>query len=152
MAYPDTEGFGYSFERGELSLNRKLYTAISNVEADQPTEEEGVPGTRAYPLKRGVGRMNMGEGTVTFTDEEERTAFILDLGENYREKTWTASWVLTAPGKPPIKYACYGCRILSNPVSHEGGAAALGGDITFSFMYMTVNGRRPHSGLPNLGN
>ena len=149
--YPDLEGFAYSFSRGELSLGRRIFTAITSVQVDQPTTEAAVMGTRPFPLKRTEGNMELGEGTVTFSDEAERMAFIDALGNNYRNQIWTLSWILTARGAPPVKIACQGCRVLSNPVAHEQGENALGGDITFSFMYMSVNGKVPHEGLPAPG-
>ena len=92
--------------------------------------------------------MELGEGTVTFSDEAERMKFIDKLGNGWRNKIWTLSWILTAKGRPNVKLACFGCRVLSNPVEHEDGEEALGGDITFSFMYHTINGRTPHEGMP----
>ena len=145
--YPDVEGFAYSFARGELAMAGRIFTAISNVSADQPTEEGAVMGTRPFPLKRTIGEMGLGEGTVTFTDAGELHDFISLLGDNYREKTFTVTWIKTAPGAPNIKRVCYGCRLLSEPLNDEGGADPLGGDVTFSFMYMTINGKVPHSGL-----
>lgn len=147
--YPDTEGFAYSFERAELKAGTKIITAISNVSLDQPTEESAVHGTKPYPIRRTLGRKDLGEGTVTFTDEGERQAFIDSLGDAYEEKTWTLTWILTSPGRPNIKRVAYGCRVLSLPVEDEGGADALGGDMTFSFMYMTHNGKVAFRGLPN---
>lgn len=145
--YPDTEGFAYSFSRAELSVDARIYTAITSVHADQPTEEGVVKGTRAYPLKRTIGSMGLGDGSFTFSDEGERQSFITALGDNWREKTWTMTWILTAPGAPNIKKVAYGCRCLSEPTADEDGADALGGDITFSYMYLTRNGKVPHSGL-----
>lgn len=146
--YPDLEGFGYSFSRGELSLARRIFTAVTNVEFDQPTTESAIMGTRPWPLKRTEGNMELGEGTVTFSDEAERMAFMAELGNGFRSKVWQLTWILTAPGSPAVKLVCYGCRLLSNPVAHEQGEAALGGDITFSFMYHSINGMVPHTGLP----
>lgn len=143
--YPDTEGFAYSFSRGEITFKGKIYTAIINVEIGQPTEEDFVPGMKGYPLKRSAGKMGMGEGTVTFKDEEERDAFIDDLGDEYREKTWSLSYVRTNKknGKKS-KIACQGCRVLDDPISDSEGEDAIGGDIAFSFMSYTRNGKRQH--------
>lgn len=149
--YPDLEGFAYSFSRGELSLDRRIYTAVSNVEFDQPTTEGEVRGTRPWPLKRTEGEMSLGEGTLTFSDEAERIQFLTQLGNGYRTKRWNLSWTLSAEGASTIKLQCYGCRVLGNPISHETGENALGGDISFSFMYHTVNGLVPHTGLPAPG-
>lgn len=146
--YPDLEGFGYSFSRGELALGPRIYTAISSVQFDQPTTEAAIMGTRPWPLKRTEGEMGLGEGTVTFSDEAERIAFITTLGNGYRNTIWGLSWILSARNSPNVKMACFGCRVLSNPFQHEAGENALGGDITFSFMYHTINGLVPHTGLP----
>lgn len=148
MTYPNLEGFAYSFSRAELSLAKRIFTAISNVEFDQPTSEGVVMGTRPWPLARTEGEMGIGEGTVTFSDESERLQFIDLLGNGWRTAVWDLSWMLTAQGAPVVKLACKGCRVLSNPISHATGEEALGGDITFSFMYHTVNGKVPHLGLP----
>lgn len=142
--YPETEGFAYSFSRAELTLNGKIYTAIGGVEIDQPTESSAVKGTSPAPLSETEGTMDKGEGTITFTDERERMDFIDDLGEAYRTKKWVLSWVLRNTNGNETKVTCNGCRVLSNPISHEEGADALGGDITFSFLEHLINGKKPH--------
>lgn len=149
--YPDLEGFAYQFSRGEISLGRKIYTAITNVSFAQPTTNAGVFGTRPWPIAQTEGDMELGEGTITFSDEAERQRFLDDLGNGYRSKTWKLSWILTAKGRPPIKFTCYGCKVNDDPVEHERGEEALGGDVTFSFMSFTRNGKAPHEGMPNPG-
>ncbi len=138
-------GYAYSFQRAELTLDRAIFTGISNVSIDQPTTEGAVPGTRPGPIKRTQGSMELGEGTITFSDEEERVRFLKKLGNAYREKIWELTWTLTAPLKPAIKVKCESCRVLSNAISHESGTDALGGDITFSFLNHSINGNYPHS-------
>lgn len=148
MGYPELESFAYGFSRGELTLNRAIYTAVSNVEFDQPTTEGVVMGTRPWPLARTEGEMSVGEGTVTFSDEAERIRFLDALGVGYRTVIWNLSWILSAQGRPNVKFACQGCRVLGNPISHATGEEALGGDISFSFMTHTINGKPPHLGMP----
>lgn len=143
--YPETEGFAYVFARAELTLNGNIYTAISSVSIDQPTEEEAVKGMSPTPLSRTEGTMGLGEGTITFSDDRERMDFIDDLGDAFRTKLWGLSYVLrntTTGSEKQVK--CVGCRVLSNPIDHSEGAEALGGDITFSFIEHTINGKRPH--------
>lgn len=142
--YPDTKGYAYSFARVELTLNKRIYTAITSVSFDQPTEEGTVKGTRPYPIARTVGTMGLGEGTITFSDERERMDFIDDLGDGYREVIWDLTYVLRSSKGQQKKVSCESCRVTSNPVEHEEGADALGGDINFSFMDHTINGKRPH--------
>ena len=143
--YPELETFAYSFSRAELSLNRNIYTAISNVEFDQPTTEEGVKGTRPWPLARTEGEMELGTGTITFSTEAERMRFLAGLGNGYRSVIWGLSWILTARSAPVVKFACIGCRVTGNPISHAAGAAALTGDMAFSFLKHTINGLDPHA-------
>lgn len=147
--YPDIDRKAYGFGRAELDMGAKIKTAITNVSFDQPTTEAGVMGTRPYPILRTEGNMGMGEGTVTFSDELERVEFITDLGNGYRNKVWTLNWTLVSKGAPTIQMACHGCRVLGNPIAHAQGDEGLGGDITFSFMYYTINGLVPHDDMPS---
>lgn len=146
--YPDFETYAYSFGRAELSINRSIYTAISNVTFSQPTTDGAVMGTRPWPIKRTEGTMALGSGTITFSDEAERIRFLTDLGNGWRTKIWTLTWQLASPGNDTVKLSALGCRVLDNPVGHAQGTDALGGDITFSFMSHTVNGNAPHEGMP----
>jgi hypothetical protein len=128
--YPDYEGFAFSFQRAELTAADKIWTAISSVQFAQPTEEGVVKGTKPYPLARTVGSMGLGDGTLTFSDDRERWDFIKGLGDGFREKTWTLSWVIRdATTDTEVSLECQGCRVLDNAVSHDEGADALGGDI-----------------------
>lgn len=143
MSLPDLERFAYGFHRAELNANRKIWTLISNVSFSQPVTESGVHGTRPWPLLRTEGKQDLGDGSLTWTSEIERLAFVDSLGDGYLSKTWTLSWILRAKGRPNQKLVCYGCRVLDVPVAHEEGEEALGGEMPFSFMYYTLNGKRP---------
>lgn len=147
--YPDTEGFAYSFARAELTCNKKIYTAISNVSIDQPTEEAAVKGMSPYPLARTEGTMDLGDGTLTFSDDRERIALINDLasqGVGYRNALWGLSYVMrNVKTGEEVQIKCISCRIKGNPIDHAEGADALGGDLAFSFLEYTVNGHRAHS-------
>lgn len=144
-SYPETESFGFVFARAELTLNGRIFTAISSVSIDQPTEEGVIKGTSPTPLGRTEGTMGLGEGTITFSDDRERFDFIDELGDGYRNKLWGLSYVLrnTTTGSEK-QIACSGCRVLSAPIDHSEGADALGGDIGFSFVEHTINGKKPH--------
>lgn len=147
MGYPDYEGYAYSFARAELTLNRGIYTAISNVQFEQATTEGVVRGTRPWPIARTEGEMDIGTGTITFSDELERARFIDQLGDGYRTVVWELTWVLTSTGRPAVRLACKGCRVLNNPIDHGTGEEALGGDIAFSALAHFVNGKAPHRGM-----
>lgn len=144
QSYPDTTGFAYSFARGELTMNGRIWTAISGISADQPTEEGVVKGTKPYPIARTEGTMGLGEGTVTFSDDRERFDFIDALGDAWRTKIFGATWILKGTSGQEKKVELIGCRCLSEPIDHQEGADALGGEITFSFMTMKINGKTAH--------
>lgn len=148
MAENDTEGFAYEFERAELTMNDKTYVAISNVSISQPTTRGATFGTRPFPIRQGKGRMDHGTGSIEWSDIGERNQFIADLGEAWREKEFTVTWVLTAEGKPPQKKAAFGCMLTDEPDDHEGGSEGLGGGTEFTFMRHTINGKAPHAGMP----
>jgi len=146
LTYPDQEGYAYAFERAELNAANRVLTALKSVKIDQPTEEGVVMGTRSYPLKRTPGNMGLGEGTMEFSDEEERQVFLDSFGDTYRETIFSVKWILKAKGKPNITYVAYGCRVLNDGADHSQGSDALGGEVTFSFMSYTRNGKVQHSG------
>ncbi len=146
---PDYEGQGYSFHRGELTVAGEIFTAFTNIKADQPTENAAIHGTQAFPLNDTEGVMDLGEGSITWSDVAEIVRLVEVLakkasGDGYRTVKWSLMWILTAPGRPNIKKECFGCRQLSEPTDDERGAEALGGETTFSFMAMAINGKFPH--------
>lgn len=152
VKYPDYEGAAYIFHRGELTLGGTIFTAFTKVDADQPTENAEVKGTRPFPLTDTEGTMKLGAGTIHWSDEAERVKYIelldkLASGKGYRSVKWSLMWILSARGRPNVKKECFGCRCLSEPTSDEEGAEALGGDTTFSFMAMSINGKFPHEGM-----
>ncbi len=145
--YPDLERFAYQFNRAELNANRRIWTAVKKVSFDQPVTEGAVHGTRPWPLQRTEGKMDLGEGSLTWSTEAARIGFIDSLGDGFLSKTWNLTWILRSKGCPDVKMACFGCKILSTPVDHEEGEAALEGEMPFSFMYYTINGKRPFADM-----
>lgn len=147
MAFPETEGFAYSFAYGELSAGPHNYTLISNVEIDQPTAEAAVYGTSANPLRRTMGQAELGNGVVGFSDGDDFARFLRNLGPAYREVAWSLAWQLQAPGLPNIKIECFRCRVTSTPISHSQGEGALEWPVNFSFLSHKINGQEPHRGM-----
>ncbi len=72
--------------------------------------------------------------------------FLSDLGEAYREVIFGATYVMRGSAGDEKKITLVGCRVLDDPLEHEEGADALGGEIVISFMEKLVDGKRPHSG------
>jgi hypothetical protein len=146
--YPETEAFAYSFERGELNIAGRIFTAISNVDADQPTTSNVVKGTRPYPIAQTEGTMELGTFTISFSDQAERQALLQHLGNYWREKKFNFTWTRKAKGRDPIVEKYFGCRILAEPTKDQAGGEALGGDVTGNFMFCEKDGLVAHSGLP----
>jgi hypothetical protein len=142
--YPNTQGYNYTFGRGEISLNGQIYAAISGVDIEQATEVEALKGMRVYPLGMSEGTMDIGEGTVTFSDEGERMDFIDALGDGYRNVMWTLTYTIRSVSGGEHTITCEGCRVTNNPISHEEGAGSLGGEVQFAFVRHLINGKSPH--------
>jgi len=138
------ENWAYGFNRGELRAADRVFNRIKSVKLDQPTEEGTVQGTSSEPYARTEGSMDYGEGTIEFSDEGERMAFLEALGEGYRVVPWTAKWTLKAKSRKTLSYVAYECRVLGNPIDHSQGKDALAGEIKFSFKRHTINGLNPH--------
>jgi|SRR5690606_25411157 len=145
----DVQGFGYSFERGELTLGRTIYTAFTNISADQATTENVIMGAQSAPIGRTVGTMELGSFTVEWSNIDQRNGFIVELGKlgPYREVLFDISYVMTSPGKPIMYYELISCRLLNEPDDASSGET-IGGSMEGSFMYKRINGYVPHAGLP----
>ena len=141
LKYPDTEGFAFDFSRAEIRLGRNIYTAFENVSHNQPIEEGVVFGAAAEPLKRTRGQLQIGEGSLEWSDFEEGMKFLEDLGEGWQEKVFTTTITYSAPGKKPIKVTLNGCRLLDAEFDHGQGADALPMSMPFSFMNRPLNGK-----------
>jgi len=138
---PDVENFAYNFSRAEITLNGRIFSAISNISHNQALEEGEIRGTKAYVIKRTRGAVGLGEGTIEFSDFEEAIQFIEELGDGWAEKVFTSTIVYSAPNKQPLKYELTGCRLLDHEVDHEEGAEGLPASFPFSFMRRKINGK-----------
>lgn len=143
LQYPQTEGYAFDFHSGEVKLNGKIYTAFSNISHNQPLEEGIVPGKLRQPMARTAGRLNMGEGALEWSDLEEAMRFLDDLGDGWRDRTFTATCVYTAPGRASRRVVLASCRIIDEEFDESEGADAVPLVTPFSFMLRRINGRVP---------
>jgi hypothetical protein len=139
--FPDHENFAFSFSHGTLKLNNKQYTGIGNVQLSQELEEAAVYGTSTKPLRRSAGQLQLGEGTITFSDLEEGQDFFTDLGNKPLMKLFSLDWTLTREDGKTRSIEALACRVTSFGVDHENGAEALGIEYPVSFMMMKVDGK-----------
>lgn len=141
VKYPDLEGFAFSFSHAKIVMNGKLYTAISDVSISQALEESAVFGASQKPLRRSSGQLQMGEGTVTFSDFEEANEFIKDLGDKPMNKLWSLEYTLENESAVVRTIECQACRLTAVTIAHSSGADALGLELPFSFLSSKVNGK-----------
>lgn len=139
---PDNQGFAYDFGRAEINIKGNVYTAISNISHNQPLEEGVIRGTKAGVLKRTRGALGMGEGSIEFSDFEEATVLIDNLGDGWGEIMFPIVIIYTAPQKAVIKYELIGARFLDIELDHEEGADGLPASLPISFMERKINGKR----------
>jgi hypothetical protein len=139
--FPDHENFAFSFSHGVIKLNEKQFTAIGNIQLDQQLEEAAVFGTSNKPLRRSAGQLQLGEGTITFTDLEEGQDFFDSLGDRPLMKLFAIDYTVTREDGTTRSIEALSCRLTGFGVDHEQGAEALGIEYPVSFLMMKVNGK-----------
>lgn len=140
------DGFAFSFGRGELDLDGKIYTRIENIACSQPIEEGVIFGSSLAPIDRTEGQQQIGDGTIEFSDIEEAASFLDRLGEapeGRLMKIFQASWVLRHPRDDSriIKVECRGCRLLDWELDASQGPDGIPMVLPFSFMKRLLNGK-----------
>ena len=142
LAFPNTEAKAFSFDRGEIDINGRIFTAIENISTNQPIEEGVIFGAAAEPLQRTRGQLQMGEGTIEFSTIEEAMELVDLLGDGWQEKVFPISYTLVAPDNRTIAIVCNGSRLLDCEIDHSQGADGLPVSFPFSFMNRTINGKK----------
>jgi|SRR5688572_30470192 hypothetical protein len=144
---PNAEGFGYDFSSGEVTLKGRIFTAFSNISHNQPLEEGVIVGRSRQPLGRTPGRLNMGEGSLEWSDLGEAFDFLELLGEGHRDILFPATIVYTAVGRPSKKVTLVSCRVLDEEFDEGEGVDSLPLVMPISFMLRKINGRLPIKGI-----
>lgn len=139
--FPDHENFAFSFSHGVLKLKNKQYTAIQSVSLDQKLEEAAVHGTSVAPLRRSAGQLQLGEGTIKFSDLEEGQDFFASLGDRPLMKLFAIDYTLTREDGATRSIEALSCRLTGFGIDHEQGAEALGIEYPVSFLMMKVDGK-----------
>ena len=140
------DGFAFGFDRGELDLDGKIFTAIENISCSQPVEEGVVMGSSVSPIARTRGQQQIGDGTVEFSDAEEAVDFLMrlsDSAEGRLAKIWNASYILRHPTDESrlIRVELRSCRLLDFEIDWSQGADGLAMPMPFSFMKRLLNGK-----------
>ncbi len=140
MSGVDLENYAYSFSHAIIKVGDKQYTAISNVSFSQGIERGVVYGTSAKPLKRSRGQVQLGEGTITFSDLKEGMTFLNDLGDEPSAATFTVDVTFTN-GEDTDSFELQGASLSEIAGNFEQGADAMALELPFEYMHTKINGK-----------
>lgn len=144
MASVDTENFAFSFSHGTIKLADVQYTAIKAISFSQDIERSAIFGTARVPLKRTVGQISLGEGSVTFSDLEEAMRFFAELGASAGGDATVATFAMDVTfaneGGETRQFELLGCSLSGFSGDFETGADALEMEFPLSFMRMKIDG------------
>lgn len=138
--FPDTEGFAYSFGHAVITIDGRIYTAVRNVRLSQRLQEAAVYGTARAPLGRSAGQLELGQGTVIFSDLSEAFDMLQNLSPDPLFRTWNLDYTLVNERLEVRSIELRSCRLIGIDVDHEEGPDALPAEYPFSFLSMKVNG------------
>jgi hypothetical protein len=136
----DYENYAFSFSHAIIKLNERQFTAISNVSFDQGVERSAVYGTDRKPLKRSAGQLQLGEGSVSFSDLEEGMEFYSALGTNPSAALFSCDVTFSNANGDTRSFELLSCALSGISGDFEQGADAMGIEFPFSFMAIKVDG------------
>jgi hypothetical protein len=137
----DLENYAYSFQHAIITLEGTQFTGISSITFSQTIERGVVYGTLAKPLKRARGQVQLGEGTITFSDLKEAMQFYSALGDEPSAALFTADVTLANSNGDVDSFELQSCTLSSFAANFESGSDALGLELPFNFMHMKINGK-----------
>lgn len=136
------DGFAYSFSHAVITVEGKLYSAIKNVRLSQRLQESAVYGTARAPLGRSAGQLELGQGTLVFSDVSEAFDMFQQMSPDPLFRTWSLDYTLVNEKLEVRSIALRSCRLIGFDLDHEEGPDALSLEYPFSFLSMTVNGNQ----------
>lgn len=141
MSGIDYEKFAFSFNHAIITLNEKQFSAISAVQFSQAIDRSAIYGTSRKPLKRSAGQLQMGEGTVTFSDLDEAMSFYAALGTDPSASLFSLNIQLANEAGQTRAYECLSSALSGFNANFEQGADALSLEMPFTFMLLKVDGK-----------
>jgi hypothetical protein len=138
--FPDYESFAFSFSHGTIIANKRVFTAIENIRLSQRLQEAAVYGTARAPLKRSAGQLEMGQGTLVFSDMSECFELIQSLQPDFLFRTFDINYVLAKEDGETRSIDLLSSRFIGIDIDHQQGPEALPAELPFSFLQMNVNG------------
>jgi hypothetical protein len=138
--FPDYESFAFSFSHAVIRANNRVFTAIENIRLSQRLQEAAVFGTARGPLKRSAGQLELGQGTLIFSDMSECFELIQSLQPDFLFRTFDIDYSLIKEDGETRSVELESCRFIGFDIDHQQGPDALPAELPFSFLKMKVNG------------
>lgn len=138
--FPSYDSFAFSFSHALLRVDNRLYTAIENIRLSQRLQEAAVFGTSRGPLRRSAGQLELGQGTLVFSDMGEAFDMIQSLSPDFLFRTFTVDYTLVNEQGDTRNIELRGSRFIGFDIDHSQGPDALPAEFPFSFLQMRVNG------------
>ncbi len=140
MAEP--EKYAFSFSHAIIKCNDRQFSGISGIQFTQDVDRSAVYGTSRKPLKRSAGQVQLGEGTITFSDVEEGMQFIASLGDDPSLQTFSVDFTLSNEAAGLVRsYELGACSLAGFAGNFEAGSDALSLEVPFDFMSLKLDGK-----------
>lgn len=140
MAEP--EKYAFSFSHAIIKCNDRQFTGIRAIQFAQEVDRAAVYGTSRKPLKRSAGMLQLGEGTITFSDVDEAMQFIATLGDDPSLTTFSIDCTLSNEAAGLVRsFECVACSLSGFNANFEQGAEALSLEVPFDFMILKIDGK-----------
>jgi len=140
MAVSHTE-FAFSFSHAIIKLADSQYSGISGIQFSQDIDRAATYGTSRKPQKRSAGQLQVGEGTITFSDLEEAMSFYAALGDDPSLALFAVDATLVNEAGQTRSFECLSCALSGFTANFEAGADALSLELPFSFLLLKIDGR-----------
>lgn len=141
MSGVDYEKYAFSFSHAIIKLAESQYSAISGIQFSQDIDRSAVYGTSRKPLKRSAGQLQMGEGTITFSDLEEAMTFYGALGDDPSLALFAVDATVVNEVGQVRSFECLSCALSGFSANFEQGADALSLELPFTFMLLKIDGK-----------
>ncbi len=138
--FPDYSNFAFSFSHAIIRVNDRIFTAIENIRLSQRLQEGAVYGTARAPLKRSAGQLELGQGTLVFSDMSEAFDLIQSLSPDFMFRVFDIDYTLVSESLETRSIELRSCRFTGLDIDHAQGPDALPAEFPFSFLQMRVNG------------
>jgi hypothetical protein len=132
--------FSLSFSHATIVLDGKIYQAIDSISVDQSLQESAVRGTSVAPLGRSTGVLDMGTGSLTFSDIAEGVDFWRALGPQSLMRIFAIDYTLSSESGSVRTFRVQGARLTGIGIEHSAGPDALKISYPFSFLRLAAEG------------